>query len=166
MVSRYWFWKLATDNTMTVGWGMIDVSGSKLLLSANCKWSDMDSTLWNMAFTGQAIISWCGYCFSLFHAFKDCELASDRGMNGEPQYLRSPCTVPHPHSLICHHWNEEYTLNCSFPNCHYEHICSLCIFNPEATNFHHKAVYYPYLLNQSRNRSSITGQPLPTPLLS
>ena len=49
------------------------------------KWSDMDSTLWNMSFTGQAKTSQCGYCFSLFHASKDCELASDRGVNVEPR---------------------------------------------------------------------------------
>ena len=48
---------------------------------SNRKWSDMDSTLWNMAFTGQARTD---QCFSLFHASKDCKLASDRGMNAEP----------------------------------------------------------------------------------
>ena len=50
-----------------------------------CKWSDMDSTLWNMAFTGQARTSQCGYYFSLFHVSKDCELTSDRGVNVEPR---------------------------------------------------------------------------------
>ena len=84
---------------------------------------------------------------------KDCELASDRGMNVEPRYLRSSCTMPCPQRLICHHWNEECTPNCSFSNCCYEHICSLCTFNPEATDVHHKAVYCPYRLNQTRSRS-------------
>ena len=72
-----------------------------------CKWSDMDSTLWNMAFTGQARTGRCGYCFSLFHTSKDCELASDGGVNVEPQYLRSRRTVLRPYRLICRHWNEE-----------------------------------------------------------
>ena len=132
----------------------------------NCKWSDIDSTLWNMAFTGQARTGQCGYCFSLFHASKDCELTSDRDINVEPQYLRSSHTMPRPHRLICRHWNEKPTPNCPFPNCRYEHICSLCTFNPEATDIHHKAVYCPYHLNQTRNRPPTTEQPQPTLLLS
>ena len=124
---------------------------------SNCKWSDMDSTLWNMVFTGRT--GQCGYCFSLYHASKDCELASDKGMNVKPRYLRSSCTMSRPYRLICHHWNVKRTPNCSFPNCHYEHICSLCTFNPEATDIHHKAVYCPCCLNQARSRPLTTGQP-------
>ena len=133
---------------------------------SNCKWSDMDSTLWNMAFTGQARTGRCGYCFSLFHASKDCELACDKGMNVEPRYLRSSRIMPRPHRLICRHWNEEHTPNCSFPNCRYEHICSRCTFNPEATVIHHNTVYCPYRLNQTRSRPPTTGLPQPTPLFS
>ena len=36
--------------------------------------------------------------------------------------------------------------------CRDSHICSLCTFNPEATVIHHKAVYCPYRLNQTRIR--------------
>ena len=133
---------------------------------SNCKWSDMDSTLWNMAFTAQARTGQCVYCFSLFHASKHCELTSDGGVNTEPQYLRSRRTVPRSHRLICCHWNEGHTPNCSFPNCRYEHICSLCTFNPEATDVHHRAVYCPCRLSQGRGRPSATGQSQPTPLLS
>ena len=126
----------------------------------------MDSTLWNMAFTGQARTGQCNYCFSLFHASNDCDIASDKSMNVEPRYLRSSCTMPRPHRLICRHWNEERTLNCSFPNCRYEYICSLCTFNPAVTDIHHKAVYCPYHLSQTRGRPPTTGLPQPTPLLS
>ena len=132
----------------------------------HCKWSDMDSTLWNMAFTGQARTGRCGYCFSLFHPSKDCELATDRGGAVEPGNLRSSRTVSRPHRLICRHWNEECTPNCSFPNCRYEHICSLCTFNPDASDIYHKAVYCPYRLNQSRSGPSTTRQRQPTPLFS
>ena len=44
----------------------------------NCKWSTIDSTIWNLAFTGQARASRCRHCFSLFHLSKDCEFASNQ----------------------------------------------------------------------------------------
>ena len=62
-----------------------------------------------MAFTGQARTGQCHCCFSLFHTSNDSELGSDRGMNIEPQYLRSPYTVSCPQRLIYHHWNKEHT---------------------------------------------------------
>ena len=40
----------------------------------HCKWSNVHSTLWNMAFTGQARTDQCSYCFSLFHHSRECEL--------------------------------------------------------------------------------------------
>ena len=42
----------------------------------NCKWSNIDTTYWNLAFTSQAKASRCRHCFSLFHQSKDCEFAS------------------------------------------------------------------------------------------
>ena len=33
----------------------------------NCKWSTIDSTIWNLAFTGKARASRCRHYFSLFH---------------------------------------------------------------------------------------------------
>ena len=129
---------------------------------SNCKWSDMDSVQLQVVRYGLHLMEygfhWSSknwsmrYCISLFHASKDCEFASDRGMNVEPQYFRLSRTMLRPHRLIFHHWNEQRTPKCSFPNCRYEHICSLCTFNPEATSIHHKAVYRPYHLNQTRSR--------------
>ena len=42
----------------------------------NCEWSKIDSTIWNLAFTGQAKANCCRHCFSLFHLSKDCAFAS------------------------------------------------------------------------------------------
>jgi len=39
-----------------------------------CKWSNIDSTFWNLAFTGQAKVSCCKHCFSLFHLSKTVSL--------------------------------------------------------------------------------------------
>ena len=39
-----------------------------------CKWSAIDSTFWNFAFTGQARASHCRHCFSLFHHRKIANL--------------------------------------------------------------------------------------------
>ena len=41
----------------------------------SCKWSITDSTLWSLAFTGQAKVNRCKHCFSLFHQSIDCEFA-------------------------------------------------------------------------------------------
>ena len=43
----------------------------------NFTWSNMNSTIWNLAFTGQGRANGCRHCFSLFHLSKDCEFASN-----------------------------------------------------------------------------------------
>ena len=78
-------------------------------------------------------------------------------MNVKPQYQKSSCTMPHPHRLICYFWNDEHTPNCSFPNCCYKYICSMCTFNAEATDIHDKAVHCPYHLNQTRAGHLLQG---------
>ena len=66
-------------------------------------------------------------------------------------------TMPHPHRLICHYWNKEHAPNCSFPNCRYKHVGSMCTFNAETTNIHRKAVHCPYHLNQTRAGHLLQG---------
>ena len=132
---------------------------------SNCKWSDMDSTLWNMTFTGQTRtgdVVTASVCFVLPNIVSLPPI----GVWMLSQDTSDHLALCHTCIDICHHWNEERTPNCSFPNCCYEHICSLCTFNPKATDIHHKAVYCPYHLNQTRSRPPTTWQPQPTPLLS
>ena len=38
-------------------------------------WARIDSTLWNLAFTGQAKAQRCKLCFSLAHSASDCDWA-------------------------------------------------------------------------------------------
>ena len=114
----------------------------------HCKWSNMDSTLWNMAFTGQARTDRCSYCFSLFHHSRECELASETVATSVPRYCKPPRSIPYHHRLVCRQWNEERGSNCSFQNCRFEHICSLCAFNPAATDVNHKAIHCPNRFSQ------------------
>jgi len=44
-------------------------------------WSTNDSTLWSLAFTGQARVARCSYCFSLSHCSAECELSADQPQN-------------------------------------------------------------------------------------
>jgi len=79
------------------------------------KWSNTDSTLWSLAFTGQAKASSCKHCFSLFHQSSDCEFA--------PAYSSSHAQASAHRRFICHQWNEQPAQRCMFPNCRYEHVC-------------------------------------------
>jgi len=98
-----------------------------------CKWSNIDSTIWTLAFTGQAKASRCRHCFSLFHPSQDCEFAPN------PTSLS-----PVHHRLICQQWNQQSAQTCSYPNSCFEHVCSVCAVNPDAKDIKHKAIFCPY----------------------
>ena len=105
----------------------------------NCKWSNIDSTFWNLAFTGQARANRCRHCFSLFHQSKDCEFSSSPTSNRSDP----PRQMPFRRRYICRHWNEQHGQGCSFPNCRYEHVCYHCAYNPAANDVNHKAIFCP-----------------------
>ena len=54
----WWFWQKAAANPALV-------------------WSNTDTTLWNLAFTGQASASCCSHCFCLSHTTNQCDWAPD-----------------------------------------------------------------------------------------
>jgi len=99
------------------------------------KWSNTDSTLWNLAFTGQAKASRCKHCFSLFHQSSDCEFA--------PAYSFSHTQASARRRFICRQWNEQPAQRCMFPNCRYEHMCYNCAFDSSVRDIHHKAIFCP-----------------------
>ena len=41
------------------------------------KWANVEPTLWNLTFAGQANLYHCKLCFSTMHKLNDCELAGD-----------------------------------------------------------------------------------------
>ena len=52
---------------------------------------------------------------------------------------------------VCLLYNCESTPGCSFPNCKFEHIYSLCAKDPHATDKRHKAVMCPHHSTPSSN---------------
>ena len=102
-------------------------------------WSTVDSTLWTLAFAGQAKTSRCKHCFSMAHQSNDCDLAPE------------PSAKPYQYSQrrqICFRWNETLTPTCSYPNCKYQHICYICAHDPGITNVSHKAIHCPQHTSQ------------------
>jgi len=96
---------------------------------------EVNSTLWSLAFTGQAKASCCKHCFSLFHQSSDCEFA--------PAYSFSHAKVSARRRFICLQWNEQSAQRCMFPNCRYEHMCYNCAFDLSVRDIHHKANFCP-----------------------
>ena len=113
-------------------------------------WAVIDTTLWNLAFSGKARSSRCKHCFSLSHLSRDCEWGP------EPSGV-TPTGVSHPvfaRTLICYDWNNNRKPGCPRTTCNYEHICSSCAFDPNIPDKVHKLVYCPYkqLRGQSGSR--------------
>ena len=127
----------------------------------HCKWSNINTTLWNLAFTSQARANRCRHCFSLFHSSRECELAPDLAtITPEPRCTRPLHGTQHRRRLICHQWNVQCTQNCSYPNCRFEHICYFCAYDPEASDVNHKAILCPTHLNHNQ-QSTMPKQPKP-----
>ena len=105
------------------------------------KWSEIDSTFWTLAFTGQANANRCRHCFSLFHPSQQCEFAPNpTSLQVEPPYKAGPAH----RRLICHRWNYQPSQSCSYPYCRFKHVCYICADNPAAKDIHHKAIFCPY----------------------
>ena len=122
-------------------------------------WSQIDTTLWNLAFSGKARSVRCKFCFSIMHTSAECEWAPDQesttsGTQSQQQ-ASTQSVFPYLGSSrrrrVCLLYNRESTPGCSFPNCKFEHICSLCADDPHATDKRHKAVMCPHHSTPSSN---------------
>lgn len=137
-------------------------------------WSCIDSTLWTLAFSGQARGNRCKHCFSLSHTSRECELAPDTPVGQSPssQYIyrgqrynyQSPNSMrssqQYNRKQICYQWNEIRSQTCPHPNCRYSHVCYICAPNPEAKDIKHKAIFCPHRYN---HRPSTSIPPLMPP---
>ena len=80
-------------------------------------WAQIDTTLWNLAFSGKARSVHCKFCFSITHTSTECEWAPDQGSDSsgtqsQHQASAQPVT-PYPASSrqrrICMLYNHEST---------------------------------------------------------
>ena len=120
----------------------------------NVVWAQIDTTLWNIAFSGKATSARCKFCFSLFHTSAECSWAPQQGSPPSGyQHLQQTPTQPSQYSRplrrrrICMLYNNEPAPGCSFPDCRFDHICCLCADDPRATDKCHKAIMCPHHSN-------------------
>ena len=105
------------------------------------KRANIDITLWSLAFASNRATTRCKFCFSTSHDSNNCALMSNTQVPASPPRSWRPPTK-HEYSsrrCVCFEWNESPSLNCSRPNCVYEHICYLCYQDPSVSNKYHKA---------------------------
>ena len=121
----------------------------------NMVWAQIDTTLWNLAFSGKARAVRCKFCFSLSHVSAQCNLAPDHGLLPSGTNQQQPPTQPNaPYTRqpqcrrICMLYNNEPSPGCSFPDCKFEHVCCLCADDPHTSNKDHKAVMCPHYSNR------------------
>ena len=87
-------------------------------------WASLDTTLWNLAFTGYAKVARCKHCFCLTRASSECEWATDAAETGtSPPQLStySNATAAKQYRWICRKWNNTpgrcpvpVCLNCAY----------------------------------------------------
>jgi len=96
-------------------------------------WAVIDTTLWNLAFSGKAKASRCKHCFSLTHTSAECEWTSAPGSTVYPSTAQV--------GRICFDWNRDPRPGCSHADCTYKHVCTNCAQDPSILNKFHKAVF-------------------------
>lgn len=139
------------------------------------RWDVVNSTLWNLAFSGRACTSCC-CCFSLSHCYSDCEiLLNTQGEHTSspghfppnnippkniPSYMTRPTSqsqlhqnqtpltwLPAATSPVCCSYSESPKPGCLFSNCWFEHSCYCFHKNTKVFTKRHKAIF---CLNKDR----------------
>ena len=120
-------------------------------------WSNIDTTLWLLAFSGQARANRCKFYFSLSHTSKDCELASVTRDN-----------PPLPPSQYLYHQASTFTAAKDIVTSNTTAgLFAICALNPEAIDISHKAIFCPhhYSHRQLPSHQSQTTPTQPKPLM-
>ena len=105
-------------------------------------WSSIDTTLWNVAFSGKSKTGRCSQCFSLTHSSAECRWSSETHSSKTTTGSVSQSTKMF--RPVCYEWNATPSPNCSYPHCKYEHKCAICVRNPWVQEVHHKAIHCPH----------------------
>ena len=119
-------------------------------------WANIDTTLWNLAFAGQASASRCRHCFCLSYTTDQCDWAPEpqplmaphmtsyqylkQQQHFDPQPLMASYQYQKPQQRlppICKAWNNDPHPHCPIPHCTYRHICGHCFSDT------HKGFYCP-----------------------
>ena len=108
--------------------------------AATQPWAHIDTTLWNLAFSGKGRAAHCQHCCSLSHASSKCDWAPD-----PPPLMLLP--GQQKLSSICRAWNNNPRQECPFSNCIYRHICFYCRSDA------HKGVFCPNQFTTKNNPS-------------
>ena len=124
-----------------------------------CHLGQINAPLWNLAISGKARSVCCKFCFSITYTSAACEWAPDQestpsGTQSQQQLSTQsvfPYLVSSRQRRVCLLYNCESTPGCSFPDCKFEHACSLCADDPYATGKCHKAVMCPHHSTPSSN---------------
>ena len=99
------------------------------------KWSSVDPTLWSLAFSGKGKINRCRHCFSLTHTSSECgwnSASQTSSTTGTPHSARPPQAFRR-FPAVCYAWNNSAAPNCPYPDCKYEHKCTICTREAGAT---------------------------------
>ena len=108
----------------------------RLRVAANptLTWANIDTTLWSLAFAGQASASHYRHCFCLSHTTDQYDWAPD------PQPFKSLYTTTYQYPQeqkqlqcsppICKAWNNDPHPLCPIPHCSYKHIAGIASVIP------------------------------------
>ena len=92
------------------------------------RWADIDSTLWNRAFSGMSkATACCSICLDTSHSMVDCPLYSQGSAPRRNTLPAGPSnssgSIPSTSIIrqVCINWNRG---KCRFPNCRRAHVCA------------------------------------------
>ena len=116
--------------------------------------ANINTTLWNLAFVGQACASSCCHSFCLSHTTDQC----DRAPDPQPLMALHMATYQYPKQQqrlppICKAWNNDSRPSCPIPYYTYRHVCKHCFSNT------HKGFYCSHH-NHSNTASNAIARPL------
>ena len=106
-------------------------------------WASLDTTLWNLAFTGYAKVARCKHCFCLTHASSECEWATyvAETVTSPPQLSTySNATPAKQYRRICRKWNNTPE-RCPIPG--FTYVCLNCAYDTTISNKSHKVIQCP-----------------------
>ena len=118
----------------------------RAISQSDLKWSCVDPTLWSLAFIGKGKVNRCRHCFSITHTSCKCgwSTGSQTSSTSSPPLSRCSSQAFRRFPAVCYAWNSNTAPNCPYPNCKYEHKCTICTREAGATDVSHKAIYCPH----------------------